>query len=173
MEKYWCPFVLKTVNKISYQKTVLSSKYCFKSPASQTILYKSLSAYLYCTFFVFLFCISGSDGLMKLWTIKSNECVKTFDEHEDKVWALAVSKTETVAVTGGADSTIIIWKVGFPVWKPHNSSWVILYFMGLNKNFFLQLKDDNELKSSKVKAFSSTQHFHVLVLFCFFFYDLL
>lgn len=52
---------------------------------------------------------------MKLWTIKSNECVKTFDEHEDKVWALAVSKTETVAVTGGADSTIIIWKVGFPV----------------------------------------------------------
>uniref|UniRef100_A0AAR2J984 Transducin (beta)-like 3 n=1 Tax=Pygocentrus nattereri TaxID=42514 RepID=A0AAR2J984_PYGNA len=30
----------------------------------------------------------GSDGLVKLWTIKTNECVKTFDAHQDKVWAL-------------------------------------------------------------------------------------
>uniref|UniRef100_A0A2K6FPT8 Transducin beta like 3 n=1 Tax=Propithecus coquereli TaxID=379532 RepID=A0A2K6FPT8_PROCO len=30
---------------------------------------------------------SGSDGLVKLWTIKNNECVRTLDAHEDKVWA--------------------------------------------------------------------------------------
>lgn len=54
---------------------------------------------------------SGSDGLLKLWTIKSNECVKTFDEHEDKVWGLAVNSTEDKIITGGADSTILEWKV--------------------------------------------------------------
>ena len=30
------------------------------------------------------FC-SGSEGLLKLWTIKTNECVKTFDQHLEKV----------------------------------------------------------------------------------------
>ena len=28
---------------------------------------------------------SGSEGLLKLWTIRSNECVKTCDQHLDKV----------------------------------------------------------------------------------------
>lgn len=27
----------------------------------------------------------GADGLLKLWTIKVNECVNTFDRHDDKV----------------------------------------------------------------------------------------
>uniref|UniRef100_A0AAX7UBY3 Transducin (beta)-like 3 n=1 Tax=Astatotilapia calliptera TaxID=8154 RepID=A0AAX7UBY3_ASTCA len=31
---------------------------------------------------------SGSDGLVKLWTIKTNECVKTLDAHQDKVFPL-------------------------------------------------------------------------------------
>lgn len=49
---------------------------------------------------------------MKLWVIKSNMCVSTMDEHEDKVWSIAVSKEEDHIVTGGADSSIILWKVG-------------------------------------------------------------
>lgn len=28
---------------------------------------------------------SASDGLVKLWNIKEEECVKTLDNHEDKV----------------------------------------------------------------------------------------
>ena len=28
---------------------------------------------------------SASDGLVKLWNIKDEECVKTLDNHEDKV----------------------------------------------------------------------------------------
>ena len=54
---------------------------------------------------------SGSDGLLKLWTIKNNECVKTFDEHKDKVWALATSSDEKSIITGAGDSNIIVWKV--------------------------------------------------------------
>ncbi len=53
---------------------------------------------------------TGSDGLVKLWSIKSNECVGTFDEHDDKLWALCVSKDETKFVSGGADGKLIVWK---------------------------------------------------------------
>jgi U3 small nucleolar RNA-associated protein 13 len=28
---------------------------------------------------------SAADGLVKLWNIKDEECVKTLDNHEDKV----------------------------------------------------------------------------------------
>lgn len=28
---------------------------------------------------------SGSDGLVKLWTIRTNECITTMDGHEEKV----------------------------------------------------------------------------------------
>ena len=31
------------------------------------------------------FICSDSDGLIKLWTIKTSECVKTLDDHSDKV----------------------------------------------------------------------------------------
>ena len=54
---------------------------------------------------------SATDGLVKLWTVKTNECVKTLDEHEDKIWALAISKTGETFITGGADSTLVEWKV--------------------------------------------------------------
>ena len=52
---------------------------------------------------------------MKLWTIKTNECTKTFDAHEDKAWALACNKEEDLVVTGAGDSTVIVWKVSYDV----------------------------------------------------------
>jgi len=32
---------------------------------------------------------AASDGLIKLWTLKSSECVATMDAHQARVWALA------------------------------------------------------------------------------------
>lgn len=54
--------------------------------------------------------LSGSDGLLKLWTIKHNECIKTFDDHDDKVWAVTPTLEEDHVVTAGADSTIMVWQ---------------------------------------------------------------
>ena len=39
---------------------------------------------------------SGADGLLKLWTIKTNDCVNTFDRHEDKVCDLYVLRMACV-----------------------------------------------------------------------------
>lgn len=36
-------------------------------------------------FMINLIDVSGADGLVKLWTVKSNECIATYDNHEDKV----------------------------------------------------------------------------------------
>ena len=53
---------------------------------------------------------SGSDGLLKLWNIKTSECVDSFDGHEDKVWALAAAPgDDSVVATGAADGLVNIW----------------------------------------------------------------
>ena len=72
---------------------------------------------------------SGSDGLVKLWNIRTNECVVTLDQHTEKVtihfpehlwceplcvllqvWSLACSSDGMVLVSGSADSVICEWK---------------------------------------------------------------
>lgn len=71
----------------------------------------------------------SADGLLRLWTIRSGECENTFDEHEDRVWAVEtldheVTSTEESAenngfddqqreqylYSAGSDSKIILWK---------------------------------------------------------------
>lgn len=79
----------------------------------------------------------GADGLLKLWTLRSDECEATLDAHTDKVWALTTAvasgkgrdgmgfqedeeggvegdqrgpNTGIVVVSGGADSVINVWK---------------------------------------------------------------
>jgi len=51
----------------------------------------------------------GSDGLVKLWTIKTNECIATYDKHDGKVWALAVGRKTEMLATGGTDAILNLW----------------------------------------------------------------
>jgi U3 small nucleolar RNA-associated protein 13 len=53
---------------------------------------------------------TASDGLVKIWNISNNECVNTFDEHEDKAWALCCSRDHKRFVTGGADGKLVVWR---------------------------------------------------------------
>jgi U3 small nucleolar RNA-associated protein 13 len=32
---------------------------------------------------------AGADGLLKLWNIKTSECMTTLDDHDGRIWALA------------------------------------------------------------------------------------
>lgn len=58
---------------------------------------------------------SGTDGLIKLWTIKTNECIKTLDAHQSKVWGLHANAKSGLVVSGSADSDIILWTVSGPL----------------------------------------------------------
>ena len=54
---------------------------------------------------------SGSDGLMKLWDLKTSTCAKSIDAHEGKIWGMAASSDENLLVTCANDSSVIIWRV--------------------------------------------------------------
>lgn len=54
---------------------------------------------------------SGSDGLLKLWDVKTSTCVKSIDAHEGKIWGMAASTDENLLVTCASDSSVTIWRV--------------------------------------------------------------
>lgn len=56
---------------------------------------------------------SGSDGLVKVWTVRTGECVATLDAHTERIWALTTSRDGEVLASGGGDSLICFWKVRF------------------------------------------------------------
>ena len=57
-----------------------------------------------------LFATAGGDGLVKVWDANQGETECTLDNHEDRVWALAVHPTTNTIVSGGGDSIINFWK---------------------------------------------------------------
>ncbi len=52
---------------------------------------------------------AGGDGLVKVWDASSGEAECTLDNHEDRVWALAVHPKDNTIVSGSGDSTISFW----------------------------------------------------------------
>lgn len=57
-----------------------------------------------------LFASAGGDGLVKIWNVNLGETECTLDNHEDRVWALAVHPKTNTIVSGSADSTVTFWK---------------------------------------------------------------
>lgn len=44
---------------------------------------------------------AGADGLVKLWSVRTGECVSTFDEHAGKIWGMTHAGThESLLATG-------------------------------------------------------------------------
>ncbi|KAK1247817.1 hypothetical protein MKX07_000705 [Trichoderma sp. CBMAI-0711] len=56
------------------------------------------------------FASAGGDGLVKIWNANSGEAECTLDNHEDRVWALAVHPKTNAVVSGSGDSTVTFWK---------------------------------------------------------------
>ncbi|PKS07962.1 hypothetical protein jhhlp_006574 [Lomentospora prolificans] len=52
---------------------------------------------------------AGGDGLVKVWDANSGEAECTLDNHEDRVWALAVHPETNTLVSGSGDSTVTFW----------------------------------------------------------------
>ncbi|KUJ07671.1 WD40 repeat-like protein [Mollisia scopiformis] len=53
---------------------------------------------------------AGGDGLVKVWDANTGEDACTLDNHEDRVWALAVHPVTNMIVSGSGDSTVTFWK---------------------------------------------------------------
>ena len=53
---------------------------------------------------------AGADGLVKLWSPFSGDCLTTLDNHTDRVWALAFDSSNRTLVSGGADGVVTFWK---------------------------------------------------------------
>ena len=53
---------------------------------------------------------AGGDGLVKVWDANTAELETTLDNHEDRIWALAVHPTTNMIVSGSGDSTVTFWK---------------------------------------------------------------
>lgn len=56
------------------------------------------------------FASAGGDGLVKVWDANLGETECTLDNHEDRVWALAVHPKTNTIVSGSGDSTVTFWK---------------------------------------------------------------
>jgi U3 small nucleolar RNA-associated protein 13 len=56
------------------------------------------------------FASAGGDGLVKIWNANTGELETTLDNHEDRVWALAVNPVTNMIVSGSGDSTVTFWK---------------------------------------------------------------
>ncbi|KAK0615903.1 quinon protein alcohol dehydrogenase-like superfamily [Bombardia bombarda] len=56
------------------------------------------------------FASAGADSLVKIWDANSGETECTLDNHEDRLWTLAVSPQTNMLVSGGSDSKITFWK---------------------------------------------------------------
>lgn len=48
--------------------------------------------------------------MLKLWTIRTNECEATMDGHTDKVWALDLNSKGDALISGGGDSKLLVWE---------------------------------------------------------------
>ena len=53
---------------------------------------------------------AGADGLVKIWSPYSGECLATLDNHTDRIWALAYNAASRTLVSGGGDSIVTFWQ---------------------------------------------------------------
>lgn len=52
----------------------------------------------------------GADGLIKIWDMKTGEIIKTFDNHDDKIWCLASKNNGEWLISADNEGTINLWK---------------------------------------------------------------
>ncbi|KAH6636976.1 WD40-repeat-containing domain protein [Chaetomium tenue] len=56
------------------------------------------------------FASAGADSLVKVWDAQLGETECTLDNHEDRLWTLAVHPKTNTLVSGGSDSKVTFWK---------------------------------------------------------------
>ncbi|KAL0094781.1 WD40-repeat-containing domain protein [Phycomyces blakesleeanus] len=58
---------------------------------------------------------SSKDTLIKLWDLSAQFCRETVVGHRSEVWSFAVSKDQTLIISGGSEPTLKAWKINWKV----------------------------------------------------------
>jgi U3 small nucleolar RNA-associated protein 13 len=56
------------------------------------------------------FASAGADSLVKVWDANLGETDCTLDNHEDRLWTLAIHPNTNMLVSGGSDSKVTFWR---------------------------------------------------------------
>jgi WD repeat-containing protein 61 len=59
---------------------------------------------------LFQSCFSSSDKTVKIWDLNTHECVHTFTDHTDQVWACKYNYDGSRLVSVSDDCSIIIYE---------------------------------------------------------------
>ncbi|ODV59990.1 snoRNA-binding rRNA-processing protein DIP2 [Ascoidea rubescens DSM 1968] len=54
---------------------------------------------------------TSKDGLIKLWDLKTRQCIETHLAHTGECWALNVNNSNTIAITSGVENNFKIWEI--------------------------------------------------------------
>ncbi|QPG76273.1 hypothetical protein FOA43_003659 [Brettanomyces nanus] len=54
---------------------------------------------------------TAKDGLIKLWDLKSQQCIETHMAHSGECWSLALNTTKEMCITCGMENQVKIWKI--------------------------------------------------------------
>ena len=53
---------------------------------------------------------AGSDGLIKVWSVSTEDCLLTIDAHDEEIFSLEYCEEERVLTSGCADGTVAEWE---------------------------------------------------------------
>jgi WD40 repeat protein len=65
----------------------------------------------------------GTDRTVKLWSIASGQCLRTFAGHEDAVTAVALTGDGRYALSGSADRTLKLWVLDWELEDRQPADW--------------------------------------------------
>lgn len=53
----------------------------------------------------------SKDGLIKLWELKSQQCIETHLAHSNECWSLGINKSKNLAITSGNKDQVKVWAI--------------------------------------------------------------
>ena len=53
----------------------------------------------------------SKDGLIKLWELKSQQCIETHVAHSNECWSMGVNKSNSMCITSGNKDQVKVWSI--------------------------------------------------------------